>query len=196
MSWETAKEESGLTVDTLYLLLRTELAHLTAMAEAERTRVDQSIQASDLRYSQRFEAQGLALSAAATAAKEAVAAALTSQQQAAAEQKETTTKHFEQVNHVNTQAQLDRGTYIQRPEFSAEIKALGVRVDDLSKVLAGKIDALSLTSQRTEGEKGGASEKRDSLVQAVTLFIAIAGLVVAAAVAWYHAGGTAVVAGH
>jgi len=109
-------------------------------AEALRTAYDASQVATDLRYQQRFEAQGDALAAAflsqqkametaLQAAKEAVQAALAAADRAVAKAETAADKRFEALNELRQMLNDMVGTLVTRQLFDA----LEKRVDALDK---------------------------------------------------------------
>jgi hypothetical protein len=101
---------------------------------AERQRFAEAIaQERDLRYQQRFDAQGQALTAALLAAEKAVQAALTAAQSAVSKAEAATEKRFESVNEFRG-ALTDQGRNMpSRPEVTALVGALADRVTALKE---------------------------------------------------------------
>lgn len=128
--------------------------------------------ATDLRYQQRFEAQGDALAAAflsqqkametaLQAAKEAVQAALAAADRAVAKAETAADKRFEALNELRQMLNDMVATLITRVEFNT----LKERVDRLE----GRFDRLD---GRTEGTKGTKDDGRSNLAL-VASFIGI-----------------------
>jgi len=123
MAGETEEKPSGLTVDTLKILLDARLA------EADR------------RYEQRFYSQQQAVEAAFYAAKEATTKA-----------ENASERRFESINEFRAQLADQAATLVTRNEVNARFDAIGEKVSDLADRVnrsggraAGVTDARGLT---------------------------------------------------
>lgn len=119
MAGETEERPSGLTIDTLRLLIEAKMAE------------------SDRRYEQRFLAQQTSVDVAIAAAKEATTKA-----------ENATEKRFEGVNEFRAQLNDQAGTFISRNEANTRMDSLAEKITDISDRLnllagrdAGKIDS-------------------------------------------------------
>lgn len=110
----------------------------------------------DLRYQQRFDAQGSAVTAAMLAAEKAVTKA-----EIAAE------KRFEGVNEFRSTLQDQASTFVTRVEFEAEHNALADRIRDLAT-----------RADRNEGRSSGLNSGWGYLVAAVTLVGVVVAIIV------------------
>jgi hypothetical protein len=100
----------------------------------ERQRFAEAIaQERDLRYQQRFDAQGQALTAALLAAEKAVQAALTAAQSAVSKAETATEKRFESVNEFRGALSDQARNQPSRPEVTSMIGALDDRVGALKE---------------------------------------------------------------
>jgi hypothetical protein len=111
----------------------------------------------DLRYQQRFDAQGQALEAALLSAKEAVQTALTAAEKAVVKAETATEKRFESVNEFRATLSDQAASFPSR----VELRALA----DTVSILRDEVTALR-------------SETRGSTATRSTLF-AVGGLIVA-----------------
>lgn len=118
----------------------------------------------DLRYQQRFDAQGQALTAALLSAEKAVQTALTAAEKAVAKAETATEKRFEGVNEFRQALSDQTSTFPSR----AELDSLRERVTDL----ATRMD-------KTEGRSTGLSEGTKLLLQLGGFLIAAIGLYIA-----------------
>jgi hypothetical protein len=101
----------------------------------ERQRFGEAIaQERDLRYQQRFDAQGQALTAALLAAEKAVQAALTAAQSAVSKAEAATEKRFESVNEFRGALTDQARNMPSRPEVSSMVGALADRVNALKEI--------------------------------------------------------------
>lgn len=108
----------------------------------------------DLRYQQRFDAQGQALTAALLAAEKAVQTALIAAEKAVDKANTANEKRFESVNEFRQALTDQTGSFPSR----VELEALAARVSDLTDRL-----------NRAEGRTTGFSTGWAVLVAAVTL---------------------------
>jgi hypothetical protein len=115
----------------------------------------------DLRYQQRFDAQGQALTAALLAAEKAVQTALTAAEKAVTKAETATEKRFESVNEFRTALSDQTASFPSR----VELQALADRVTDL----ATRMD-------KTEGRSGGLSDGMKVLISMGGLLVAVVGL--------------------
>jgi len=104
MSGETAKQESGWTVDTL-----------------------------KQHYDQRFADSETAVSAALVSQEKAVAAALAAAKEAVAKAETASEKRFDAVNEFRQTLTDQTNTFLPRPEYNAQHKALEEKVDIVTK---------------------------------------------------------------
>jgi hypothetical protein len=118
----------------------------------------------DLRYQQRFDAQGQTLTAALLAAEKAVQTALIAAEKAVAKAETANEKRFESVNEFRKTLSDQTASFPSR----VELQALADRVSDL----ATRMD-------KTEGKSTGLTAGWGYLVGAVLLAGAVVGLIVA-----------------
>jgi hypothetical protein len=118
----------------------------------------------DLRYQQRFDAQGQALTAALLAAEKAVQTALIAAEKAVTKAETANEKRFESVNEFRKTLSDQTASFPSR----VELQALADRVTDL----ATRMD-------KTEGRGVGLNAGWGYLVGAVLLAGAVVGLIVA-----------------
>jgi hypothetical protein len=112
----------------------------------------------DLRYQQRFDAQGQALTAALLAAEKAVQTALTAAEKAVTKAEAATEKRFEGVNEFRQALSDQTSTFPSR----AELDAVRERVADLSTRM-----------DKNEGKGSGLDLGWKVLLGAVTLALGI-----------------------
>src|SRR6202035_2967575 len=91
------------------------------------------INANDLRYSQRFQAQSEALSAAFTAQQNAVNAALAAADRAALKAENASEKRFEAVNEFRNTLSDQTRTFIPRTEAEERFRSTKETMDKLEK---------------------------------------------------------------
>ena len=118
----------------------------------------------DLRYQQRFDAQGQALAAALLAAEKAVQTALIAAEKAVSKAEVATEKRFESVNEFRQTLSDQTAGFPSR----VELEALAARVTDL----AARMD-------RSEGRSTGVAAGWGYLCGAVLLVGAVIGMVLA-----------------
>jgi hypothetical protein len=118
----------------------------------------------DLRYQQRFDAQGQALTAALLAAEKAVQTALIAAEKAVTKAENANEKRFESVNEFRKTLADQTASFPNR----IELQALADRVSDL----ATRMD-------KTEGKSTGLSAGWGYLVGVVALAGAIIGVILA-----------------
>jgi hypothetical protein len=118
----------------------------------------------DLRYQQRFDAQGQALTAALLSAEKAVQTALVAAEKAVAKAEVATEKRFESVNEFRQTLSDQTASFPSR----IELQALAARVTDL----ATRMD-------KTEGKSTGLATGWGYLAGAVALAATVIGLVLA-----------------
>lgn len=118
----------------------------------------------DLRYQQRFDAQGQALTAALLAADTAVRAALTAAEKAVAKAETANEKRFESVNEFRKTLSDQTASFPSR----VELQALADRVSDL----ATRMD-------KTEGKSTGLSASWGYLVAGIGVIATIIGAIAA-----------------
>ncbi len=116
----------------------------------------------DLRYQQRFEAQSLALGAAAMAAKEAVQAALQAAKEAVSKTELSADKRFEAL-----------GLLIEQ-----RFKAMGEKIDDLARAAETLQGRVNLST----GAASGVQMSRDNARNQLMLLVAVVGALIALAV--------------
>lgn len=148
------------------------------VAEAEFKRVDSDIDKLNTLLDERSVAQEKAVNAALISAKEAVdraavaqekaiGAALTATQEAIGKSDTATEKRFESVNEFRKTLSDQTGTFLPRPEYSAQHKALEDRVTDLT-------NRMNLTA----GEKQGSDITIGKIYAAIGVVGAILGILV------------------
>lgn len=130
MSGETEQSVSGWTVDTLK-------AHFDILFAQI-----------DLRYQQRYDAQGKALEAAMLAAEKAVQTALTAAEKAGRKAETAADKRFESVNEFRAQLADQAGTFMPRAEYETSHQALEDKVGALT-------ERVNLAEGRTRGLNAG-----------------------------------------
>lgn len=86
----------------------------------------------DKRQQQRFEAQQVAVKDALTSQEKAVAAALAAAKEAVAKAETASEKRFDAVNEFRQTLTDQTNTFLPRPEYNAQHKALEDRVTDLT----------------------------------------------------------------
>jgi hypothetical protein len=116
----------------------------------------------DLRYQQRFDAQGQALTAALLAAEKAVQTALIAAEKAVAKAETANEKRFESVNEFRKTLSDQTASFPSR----VELQALADRVTDL----ATRMD-------KTEGRSTGAGAIYGWLLAAAAVAVAVISLV-------------------
>lgn len=152
-----------------------------------------ALQAAELRYQQRFDAQGealtaaflsqqVAMKAALEAAKEAVSAALASADRAVSKAETAADKRFEALNELRQMLNDMVATLTPRAESSQRFEAMGEKIDAVVK----RIDALDAKAERfAGGVEGGRRFKDDSRLW---IGLAISAVVVALLIARYFGG--------
>lgn len=116
----------------------------------------------DLRYQQRFDAQGQALTAALLAAEKAVQTALIAAEKAVDKANTANEKRFESVNEFRQALTDQTASFPSR----VELQALAQRVSDLTDRL-----------NKSEGRAGGASALWGYLIAAAAVTVAVVSLV-------------------
>jgi uncharacterized membrane protein YfbV (UPF0208 family) len=116
----------------------------------------------DLRYQQRFDAQGQALTAALLAAEKAVQTALIAAEKAVTKAETATEKRFESVNEFRQTLSDQTASFPSR----VELQALADRVTDL----ATRMD-------KTEGRSTGLNAGWAYLLAAAAIVVAVVSLV-------------------
>lgn len=118
----------------------------------------------DLRYQQRFDAQGQALAAALLAAEKAVQTALIAAEKAVAKAETATEKRFESVNEFRQTLADQTAGFPSRVELEA---------------LAARVAELAARTDRSEGRTRGITAGWGILVGAVLVVGTIIGAVLA-----------------
>lgn len=108
---------TGLTTETLYALVSAQVDSVKALMEAN-----------DLRYSQRFDAQQKALQDALVGAKENVAAALAAAKEAVVKAEMAADKRFESVNEFRQTLSDQATTFMPRMESNARLDAMSEKI--------------------------------------------------------------------
>lgn len=114
---------TGLTVETLYALVSAQVDSVKALMEAN-----------DLRYAQRFEAQAEALTAAFNAAEKAVKAALEAAERAVEKAEIATEKRLEGMNEFRQTLTDQASTFMPRNEAHAEIRAMNEKIAAIERI--------------------------------------------------------------
>jgi PBP1b-binding outer membrane lipoprotein LpoB len=122
----------------------------------------------DLRYQQRFDAQGQALTAALLAAEKAVQTALIAAEKAVAKAETANEKRFESVNEFRKSLADQTANFLPRNEYGSAHQSLIDKLNDL----AARVD-------KTEGRTSGLSDGTKLLLQLGGLVIAAIGLYLA-----------------
>lgn len=146
---------TGLTVETLYALVSAQVDSVKALMEAN-----------DLRYAQRFDAQQQALQDALVGAKESVAAALAAAKEAVVKAETASDKRFEGVNEFRQTLSDQATTFMPRLEANA-------RLDSMNE----KIAAMERTQSVQAGRGAGGAAVWAALGTVAVLVIALIGLV-------------------
>jgi len=116
----------------------------------------------DLRYQQRFDAQGQALTAALLAAEKAVQTALIAAEKAVAKAETANEKRFESVNEFRKTLSDQTATFPSRVELDA---------------LADRLRDLATRMDKTEGKSTGLNASWGYLIGAVALIGGIIAIV-------------------
>lgn len=148
MSGETERNISAWTNDTVLL-------HLGTL-----------IDANDLRYQQRFDAQQLALRDALLSQEKAVNAALTAAQQAVQKAEIAAEKRFDAVNEFRAQLADQAATLMPRTETQVILDAIGQRITSLER-----------SANRSGGRSAAISDSWGAIGIVLGLLIGIAGIV-------------------
>lgn len=111
--------------------------------------IEARLRDADLRYSQRYDAQTIAVNAALLAAKEAIGAALLAAEKAVTKAEMASEKRFEAVNEFRATLADQSNTLMPRSEADARFLAMGE-----------KLDALTTRYDKSEGTGGGAKDAR------------------------------------
>lgn len=138
MSGETAKQESGWSVDTL-----------------------------KQHYDKLREADQLAIQAALVAQEKAVAAALAATKEAVLKAETASEKRFESVNEFRKTLSDQTNTFLPRPEYVANHKAL-----------EDKIQALTDRMNVTTGQSQGSDSTVTKIIAAIGVSATILGIIV------------------
>lgn len=122
----------------------------------------------DLRYQQRWEAQGKAIETGSIAAEKAINAALAAQEKAAERDREANLKSFRDSNEWRTTYGDRDRLQVPRLEYSAGIANLSEKIDDLGK-----------SRDRGDGRSASGTASWGYLIAAVGIATGIAGLALA-----------------
>lgn len=137
---QTAKDESGWSVDTLKEHLEALLSH------------------NDRRYEERYIGQKEAIRDALAAAEKAVAAALSAAKEAVTKAEQAGEKRFDSVNEFRSTLKDQQATFPTRSE-----------VDQQFKAITDKVDTIQTRLDRSEGRARGYSSSWGYLVGAAGL---------------------------
>lgn len=161
MSGETQDAVSGLTPDTLRVLLELRIDDV-------RNLMTEALEAADKRYDQRFEGQEKAVNAALAAAEKAVNAALVAADRAVAKAEIAAEKRFDSVNEFRGQLRDQATTLLPRAEADARLLAIEQRITRLEGM-----------QTRISGRDEGKTVSAGAVANAITILIAIAAVVAA-----------------
>jgi hypothetical protein len=148
MSGETAKSESGWSVDTLkefvLALLQQVRGELAGLIAASEKRLDAAIVAAAKAAQERFESQQQGVKDALTAQKEATASALVSAEKAVLVAENSAEKWRMNANEWRG-SMLDRETrFAQRTEVEAELKSVRAEIASLKETRAEGIGSKAM----------------------------------------------------
>lgn len=132
------------------------------------------IDANDLRYQQRFDAQTKALDAALAAAKEAVQTALAAAEKATVKAEVAADKRFDAVNEFR-QTLSDQAREFVRADYM--LQAFEGR-DQLIQALSDRIRELELARSATAGQQAGVQGKVTDQRAQLAAYLGVAGVLI------------------
>lgn len=149
MSGETQKDESGWSVDTL------------------KAHVDQ-----------RFVDNDKAVQAALVSQEKAVAAALAATKEAVSKAEAASEKRFESVNEFRQTLSDQTASFLPRPEYDANHKALEDKIETQCQALSDKIQGLTDRVNTATGQARGSEITMSKIYAAIAAVGAILAIVV------------------
>lgn len=149
MSGETARQESGWTVDTL-----------------------------KQHYDKLREADQIAIQAALVTQEKAVAAALAATKEAMLKAETASEKRFESVNEFRKTLSDQTNTFLPRSEYNANHKALEDKIDTKCTALEDKIQGLTDRMNITSGKTEGSDKTVGKIVTAISVTGVILSIVI------------------
>jgi hypothetical protein len=157
---QTANNVSGWTTDTLKEMQQ-------RMDELRQKFMDERQTASDKRTNE-----------ALLAVKESAALALESAKEANRKSELQSDKRFDSVNEFRKTLADQTSTFVPRPEFAAAMSSLTDKFESNTKLIMGRVDALSMRVTESQAVKTGSSEVWVSLgAIGMLIFTAIGSLI-------------------
>lgn len=133
---------------------------------------DEKIASLKVHIEQRFTDNDKAIQAALVSQEKAVAAALAAAKEAVSKAEAASEKRFESVNEFRQTLSDQTASFLPRPEYDANHKALEDKIDTKCKALEDKIQALTDRLNISTGKSSGISAAWGSIGVAIGLLIA------------------------